>query len=107
MIGDRASSGARRPDSINKPETQHKTMAAMDVESAVKTVAARTWAPNSWRNYECLQMATYEDDAAAYEAVTSKLSKVPPLVQASEALRILLDTSTMEPAEQNAFLHND
>ena len=65
-------------------------MAAMDVESAVKTVAARTWAPNSWRNYECLQMATYEDDAAAYEAVTSKLSKVPPLVQAAEVDKLRL-----------------
>ena len=65
-------------------------MAAMDVESAVKTVAARTWAPNSWRNYECLQMATYEDNAAAYEAVTSKLSKVPPLVQAAEVDKLRL-----------------
>ena len=29
--------------------------------SPIETVAARTWSANSWRNYEALQMATYDD----------------------------------------------
>jgi len=49
----------------------------------VAQVAARTWSPSSWRNYESLQMAEYEDKKA-YAAVIDKLSKVPPLVQPSE-----------------------
>ena len=50
---------------------------------AVAQVKARTWSKSSWRQYEVLQMATYEDQAA-YAAVMDKLSKVPPLVQPSE-----------------------
>ena len=46
-------------------------------------IAAREWAPGSWRKYESLQMATYEDQET-YAAVVDKLSKVPPLVQPSE-----------------------
>lgn len=49
----------------------------------VAQVRARTWSPGSWRQYETLQMATYEDKAA-YGAVMDKLPKVPPLVQANE-----------------------
>jgi len=57
----------------------------MEIEPAdiVAAVAARKWAPASWRTYESLQMATY-DDKAAYDAVIAKLSKVPPLVTAYE-----------------------
>jgi len=47
------------------------------------TVAARQWSPSSWRNYESVQMATY-DNKAEYDAVIAKLSKVPPLVRAHE-----------------------
>ena len=55
----------------------------VDQGDVVVTVGKRTWSPASWRNYESLQMATY-DDKAAYDAVISKLSKVPPLVRAAE-----------------------
>lgn len=57
---------------------------AMQVdEDAVKTVAARTWAPGSWRSYECCQMAVYEDQQEL-KVVLDKLSKLPPLVQPAE-----------------------
>ena len=57
----------------------------MEVEAAgiVGQVLSRAWSPSSWRDCESLQMATY-DDQAAYNEVMDKLSKVPPLVQASE-----------------------
>jgi len=57
----------------------------MEVEptDAVAQVQARKWAVNSWRQYESLQMAEYEDKAV-YATVIDKLSKVPPLVQARE-----------------------
>jgi len=57
----------------------------MEVEPSdvVAAVGARKWSPGSWRNYEALQMAQY-DDKAAYDSVIAKLSKVPPLVTASE-----------------------
>ena len=57
----------------------------MEVEPIdnVAKVQSRTWAPASWRNYESLQMATY-DDQALYAATIDKLSKLPPLVQAGE-----------------------
>ena len=42
-----------------------------------------TWKPATWRNYEALQMAMY-DDQEAYGKVMSKLSKVPPLVTPGE-----------------------
>jgi len=64
----------------------------MECESTSVTaqVAARTWAPNSWRQYEVLQMATYEDQVK-YNAVVDKLSKVPPLVQAGEVDKLVSD----------------
>uniref|UniRef100_A0A7S2NEL1 Phospho-2-dehydro-3-deoxyheptonate aldolase n=1 Tax=Haptolina brevifila TaxID=156173 RepID=A0A7S2NEL1_9EUKA len=46
-------------------------------------VAARQWKPDSWRSYEALQMATYEDQDA-YSKVMNKLAVVPPLVHAAE-----------------------
>ena len=53
------------------------------MDNVEATIAARTWAPNSWRKYESLQMADYEDKTT-YTAVIDKLSKVPPLVHATE-----------------------
>ena len=61
-------------------------MAPMEVET-VATVGARKWSPGSWRSCETLQMATYEDQDQ-YAKVMSKLSKVPPLVQAGEGRRV-------------------
>ena len=51
--------------------------------AAVDEVRSRAWKPNSWRAFEALQMAEYEDKDT-YDRVITKLSKVPPLVQASE-----------------------
>lgn len=51
--------------------------------SPVAEVAARQWAPDSWRKYKGEQMATYED-AELHSAVMDKLSKVPGLVLPSE-----------------------
>jgi len=49
----------------------------------IAAVAARKWGPASWRSYESLQMATY-DDKELYDKTISKLSKLPPLVQHDE-----------------------
>lgn len=59
--------------------------------SVVGEVNARTWSPSSWRQFEALQMASYEDQDM-YQSVIDKLSKVPPLVQAGEVdnLRVAL-----------------
>jgi 3-deoxy-7-phosphoheptulonate synthase len=50
---------------------------------SVDEVRSRVWKPSSWRAFEALQMAEYEDKDT-YNKVMLKLSKVPPLVQASE-----------------------
>ena len=56
------------------------TKRALDSSTGmVDAINARTWAPDSWRQYESVQMATYEDKAE-YEKVMAKLSKLPPLV---------------------------
>jgi len=47
----------------------------------------RTWTPGSWRAYESLQMATY-DDKDTYAKVMAKLSKVPGLIHHAEADRL-------------------
>ncbi|KAJ1627830.1 DAHP synthetase [Pavlovales sp. CCMP2436] len=59
--------------------------------SDAATIAARTWAPGSWRVLESQQMAEYEDKVLE-ASVIAKLSKLPPLVQPSEcdALKALL-----------------
>uniref|UniRef100_A0A6T1B616 Phospho-2-dehydro-3-deoxyheptonate aldolase n=1 Tax=Alexandrium monilatum TaxID=311494 RepID=A0A6T1B616_9DINO len=49
--------------------------------------AAEEWTPSSWRGLEALQMAEWEDKAAA-DKVLTKLGRLPPLVQASEAERL-------------------
>ena len=51
--------------------------------AAVAEVSKRTWSKDSWRKYESLQMAEYEDKAA-YGTVVDKLAKVPPLVHSDE-----------------------
>lgn len=56
-------------------------------DAVIAEVRAREWTPGSWRGLEGQQMATY-DDAAAYGAVMSKLSKLPPLVQPAEVNRL-------------------
>jgi len=53
----------------------------------VQTVAARPWSPGSWRSFECCQMAVYEDQEEL-KTVLEKLSKVPPLVHATEVDRL-------------------
>mmetsp|Transcript_20131 Transcript_20131/g.56713 ORF Transcript_20131/g.56713 Transcript_20131/m.56713 type:complete len:446 (+) Transcript_20131:80-1417(+) len=45
------------------------------------------WAPSSWRKFEAVQMAEWEDKALA-DKVLQKLGRLPPLVQASEAERL-------------------
>jgi len=51
--------------------------------AAIAEVKKRKWTPESWRQFESLQMAEYEDKALA-NGVFSKLAKLPPLVQAAE-----------------------
>jgi len=66
----------------------HATMAATNLpaedQAVIDAVGARTWAPGSWRQYESLQMASYEDQPETYTKVMAKLGKVPPLVQPAE-----------------------
>lgn len=69
--------------------------------SALDTIAKRTWAPGSWRGLECLQMAEYEDKELE-KSVLDKLSKLPPLVQASECDK--LTSLLAEAAEGKAFI---
>jgi len=45
------------------------------------------WAPSSWRKFEAVQMAEWEDKALA-DKVLQKLGRLPPLVQAAEAERL-------------------
>lgn len=70
----------RASEKTRGPRPRHATM---DVDDVVDTVSARTWKPGSWRNYEALQMATY-DDKALYDITMAKLSSLPPLVTAYE-----------------------
>jgi 3-deoxy-7-phosphoheptulonate synthase len=48
---------------------------------------ARDWRPESWRQYEALQQATYPDPAAL-EAALAKLANLPPLVTSWEILSL-------------------
>mmetsp|Transcript_128587 Transcript_128587/g.357968 ORF Transcript_128587/g.357968 Transcript_128587/m.357968 type:complete len:432 (-) Transcript_128587:149-1444(-) len=45
------------------------------------------WSPSSWRSLDALQMAEWEDKALASKVLT-KIGKLPPLVQATEADRL-------------------
>mmetsp|Transcript_181968 Transcript_181968/g.442723 ORF Transcript_181968/g.442723 Transcript_181968/m.442723 type:complete len:446 (+) Transcript_181968:80-1417(+) len=45
------------------------------------------WAPSSWRKFEAVQMAEWEDKAVA-DKVLQKLGRLPPLVQPCEAERL-------------------
>ena len=70
----------------------------MEVD-AKATIAGRTWAPGSWRSCEALQMAEY-DDKELYAKVMDKLSKVPPLVHASEVDRLQADLAASARGEK-------
>ena len=62
---------------------------------------AQNWTPQSWRSKPICQVPVYPD-AAALQAVESKLSTHPPLIFAGEARN--LKTKLAEVAEGKAFL---
>jgi len=62
---------------------------------------AQSWSPQSWRSKPICQVPVYPD-AAALQAVESKLSTHPPLIFAGEARN--LKTKLAEVAEGKAFL---
>ena len=87
-------------------ETSAAARAANDVKSeaieAAKAAApAKGWAPASWRDKPGKQMPAYPD-ARALQTATTKLSAMPPLVVASEALD--LRGRLAEVAKGDAFL---
>lgn len=59
------------------------------------------WTPQSWRDYNGIQMPTYRD-VAALNATEEKLGAYPPLVFAGEARSLKADLA--EVAEGKAFL---
>ncbi|KAL1527143.1 hypothetical protein AB1Y20_015825 [Prymnesium parvum] len=67
-------------------------------DDVVTTVTGRTWAPGSWRSYECSQMAVYEDQEEL-SAVLAKLSKVPPLVHHAEVDRLVAQLASAARGE--------
>ena len=62
---------------------------------------AKKWASASWRDKPALQMPDYPD-AAALEATTAWLSRMPPLIYAGEAIRLRQELAKVANGE--AFL---
>ncbi len=75
--------------------------ALAEAQNAEPQTRAEGWTPDSWRQKPGLQMPTY-GDAAALSSTIDRLSKLPPLVFAGEALD--LRSKLADVAAGDAFL---